>query len=106
MDKLDCTAEEIEHPDFQFKLTVSLGSASTYYYGTGVKGVAEGAQWFDPVDGLPMSPPIAEAVRGWLRLKAEYSLAEERRVKMAALLEAPPAPAQLPAEEPPQEPVE
>lgn len=99
MDKLDCTAEEIDHPDFQFRLIISLGTSSTYYYGTGVHGVPEGAQWFDPVDGLPMSGPIAEAVRGWLRLKSEYALAEQRRAKMAELL-APPAPEPEPEPEP------
>lgn len=86
MDKLDCTAEAIEHDTFQFKLTISLGSASTYYYGVGVVGCPEGAQWFDPVDGMPMSGPIAEAVRGWLRAKQEVALGEARRLQMLALL--------------------
>lgn len=91
MDKLDCTAEEIEHDDFQFKLTISLGTSSTYYYGTGVAGCPEGAQWYDPVDGMPMSGPIADAVRGWLRAKAEYVIAAERRAKMAELMAEPPS---------------
>lgn len=87
MNKLDCNAEAIDHPTFQFKLTISLGTESTYYFGTGVPGCPEGAAWFDPVDGLPMSAPIAEAVRGWLRLKAEYALGLARKAEMAALLE-------------------
>lgn len=101
MDKLDCNAEEIEHERFQFKLTISLGESSTYYYGVGVKGVAEGAQWYDPVDGMPMSAPIADAVRGWLRAKAEYYAAMARKAEMDALLNPPTPP---PPEEPPEEP--
>lgn len=85
MDKLDCNAEVIDHETFNFKLTITLGSASTYYYGIGSPETPEGAQWYDPVDGMPMSAPIAEAVRGWLRAKAEYVLAADRKAKMDAL---------------------
>lgn len=86
MDKLDCNAEEIEHETFNYKLTITLGPASTHYYGIGTGGMPEAAQWFDPVDGMPMSAPIAEAVRGWLRAKAEYVMAAERKAKMDALV--------------------
>lgn len=100
MDKLDCTAEPIEHERFQFKLTISLGTCSTFYYGIGSPGVPEGAQWYDPVDGMPMSAPIAQAVAGWLYAKAEYALAQQRRADMEALTSGTYVPPPPPPEEP------
>lgn len=87
MDKLDFSITDLPEGDFQFKLTITLGSSQTYYFGVGVVGCPEGAQWFDPLDGQPMMPELGSVVRAVLRARSEAVLSAVRQAAMQALLE-------------------